>query len=362
MKATVDAKSFYEAMKKVRGVLKRSAIPALEQIRVDFANGVCRLSATDLTAWLTVEIPAAGDDFSFLFAHTDNAFRACRYFSGQMTAELSGSEGDRKVVLSADGKNGEFPVENVDMCPECPVVEAEQRYFLDAPALLERIKKVRYASCVDERRPSLDAVRFDGKHVWCVDGMRMAVNDDEGLRVERSFMLPSHALAHLKVFGSDKTELAVGKRYAAFTAPGTKLLIRKTAEPDRLRVEEVVPQSFAESYSVERNLLKDAILYLDGCSRGMAQPYAFFDGDKLSVKNGAAEYSVSLCTIGPTTVQYAFDIRYMKEALEQFSGEERVCISVSGKSAPILLRADGTDMAMMLPVRMRNSERWNSAA
>ena len=98
MKAFVDAKAFYDAMKKVSGALHRSAIPSLEQIRMDFEAGVCRLTASDLTLWLSVEIPAKGDSFSFMFSNTENAVRACRYFSGEMTAELRGEKKDKKLM------------------------------------------------------------------------------------------------------------------------------------------------------------------------------------------------------------------------------------------------------------------------
>ena len=57
MRARINAEAFYDAMKKVSGALRRSAIPSLEQIRVDFENGVCRLTASDLTLWLSVRFP-----------------------------------------------------------------------------------------------------------------------------------------------------------------------------------------------------------------------------------------------------------------------------------------------------------------
>lgn len=44
----VDAKAFSEAMNKVSRVLKKSAIPILEEIRVSVKDGVCTLTATDL--------------------------------------------------------------------------------------------------------------------------------------------------------------------------------------------------------------------------------------------------------------------------------------------------------------------------
>ncbi len=359
MKAVVDAKAFYDAMKKVSGALHRSAIPSLEQICVDFESGVCRMTASDLTLWLSVEIPAEGDSFSFMFSNTENAVRACRYFSGEMTAELRGEKKDKKVLLVAEGKSGEFPAEDVDMCPACPTEEAQYRYMLDAPLLLERIKRVKYAALISSEKPALAGVRFEGKHVWCVDGHRLAVSDDDSLNVERPFILPSNALAHLKVFDAGETELAVGQRYAVFTAAGTKLLVRQLVPSDYLRIENTVPQESKENYPVDRRKLLDAIQYLDGCSRGMRNPFVIFDGRRLILKNGGSEYSAELEVNGE--IQYAFHLKYMKEALEQFAGEDVIRICVSSRTAPIVLRAGSENTALMLPVRMKEDWRWNAA-
>ena len=359
MKAVVDAKAFYDAMKKVSGALHRSAIPALEQVRVDFEPGICRLTAADLTLWLIVEIPAKGDSFSFMFSNTENAVRACRYFSGEMTAELRGEKKDKKVLLSAEGKSGEFPVEDVDLCPVCPTEEALHRYTLDAPLLLERIKRVRYAALVSSEKPALAGVRFEGKHVWCIDGHRMAISNDDNLNVERRFILPSSALAHLKVFDAGETELAVGQKYAVFAAAGTKLLVRQLVPSDYLRIEDTVPQESKETYPVDRRKLLNAIQYLDGCSRGMRDPSAFFDGRRLILKNDGSEYSAELEV--SSEIQYAFRLKYMKEALEQFDGEDVIRICVSSRNAPIVIRAGSTNTALMLPVRIKEDWQRNAA-
>ena len=361
MKAFVDAKAFYDAMEKVSGALHRSALPMLEQIRVDFEDGVCRLTASDITLWLIAEVPAEGDNFSFVFSNTANAVRACQFFSGRMTAELRGEKKDMRVLLSAEGKTGEFPVNSVELWPECPCEPPKQHYILDAPALLDRIKKVKYATRICESKPALAGVRFDGKHVWCVDGYRLAVNDDDSLNVEQSFILPSNALTHLKAFDAGETELTVGAKYAVFAAEGIKLLIRRLVPSDNLQLETAVPQQSTETYPVNRKKLLEAIRYLDGCSRGMKAPYVFFDGEALFLRNGNSEYSVFLDVEGKCEIQYAFDLPYMKDALEQFAGEETIRISVISKFAPIVIRSDSSNTALLLPVRMRDDWRWNAA-
>ncbi len=361
MKTHVNAEAFYDAMKKVSGALRRSAIPSLEQIRVDFENSVCRLTASDLTLWLSVEIPAEGDSFSFMFSNTANAVRACRHYGGDLTVELCGGGKDTQVRFCADAKSGVFPVQDIIMCPVCPNEEPQQHYVLDAPALLERIKKVKYAVMLNDSRPAFAGVRFDGNHVWCVDGRRLALNNNPGLTVERGFILPSYALAQLKLFDAGDTELFVGSRYAWFSSANTKLLIRQLDSADGLRIENVVPAHSAESYWVDREKLSDAIDYLDGCSRGMPRPYVFFNGRELILNNSDFEYSVLLEVDGVSQIRYAFDLTKMKDALKQFSDEKRVCVCINSKTAPIVLRGDGPNTALLLPVRLSSNSQWNAA-
>lgn len=70
MLATVDAKAFSEVLKSVVPVLKTSCIPVLEEVSVRFSDGRCILTATDLNTWIIREIPASGDNFSFVFSRT----------------------------------------------------------------------------------------------------------------------------------------------------------------------------------------------------------------------------------------------------------------------------------------------------
>ena len=361
MKATVDARAFYEAMKTVSGAISRSPVPILEQIRVDFLDGKCRLTASDLALWLIKEIPAEGDSFSFMFSNTANVVRACRYFDGEMCVELRGEEDDMKVLFSVSGKTGVFSAEDGNMSPVCPVEEARYSYAIDAPALLERVKKVRYATVVNTSRPELVGVRFDGRHVWCVDGYRMAVNEDDSLNVERQFILPANGLLQLKVFPGGKTELSIGEKYAVFSAWGIRLVIRQLFTTDELYANKAIPSNSAETYSVERKQLLDAVRYLDGCSHGMRAHTAVFHGGTLTTKNGENEYSATLNVNGNSSIVFAVDLSHLKEALEHMSDENTVRVSVTSDHSPIILRSGAADTALIMPVRVRDEWRGNAA-
>ena len=87
-KIIVDAKAFAEAMNKVSRVLKKSAIPILEEVAVSIKDDRCALTATDLETWLVAELPAQGDDLSFVFQRTKDVMKACAHFEGELALTL----------------------------------------------------------------------------------------------------------------------------------------------------------------------------------------------------------------------------------------------------------------------------------
>lgn len=87
-KVTVDARAFADAMSKVSKVPKKSAIPILEEVAVSIKDDRCALTATDLETWLVAELPAQGDDMSFVFQRTKDVMKACAHFEGELALSL----------------------------------------------------------------------------------------------------------------------------------------------------------------------------------------------------------------------------------------------------------------------------------
>ena len=76
MRAVVDAKEFSQALDKISKVLRKSCIPVLGEALVQFTNGRCILTGTDMFTWLIAELPARGDEFAFVFHRTADAAKA----------------------------------------------------------------------------------------------------------------------------------------------------------------------------------------------------------------------------------------------------------------------------------------------
>lgn len=113
-RAVVDAKEFSHAMSKISKILKKCAIPILEEVCLRIQNGRCTLTATDLETWLTAEFPASGDDMFFVFRKTKDILRACSHFAGELTMEFSetqsGSKKAGRVLLRCERRGAEFEV------------------------------------------------------------------------------------------------------------------------------------------------------------------------------------------------------------------------------------------------------------
>ena len=84
MTSAVDARAFSEGLRKVSKVLERSCIPCLNAVFVEVKDGRCTLTGTNLGAWVTLELPAAGDELSCLLGRPKDVERACRHFDGPL--------------------------------------------------------------------------------------------------------------------------------------------------------------------------------------------------------------------------------------------------------------------------------------
>ena len=101
MRSSVDAAAFYKAMTALMDIPAKSPVKVLQEIKVEFTADHCTLSATDFGTWLSVTIPASGDDFAFVFWNSAGVQKVCRYFTGQLELELSGQR--KSQIISGAG-------------------------------------------------------------------------------------------------------------------------------------------------------------------------------------------------------------------------------------------------------------------
>ena len=358
MKSAMDAKAFAAALKKVSAALRPSSVPQLEQVKLELSERGCRLTASDLNVWLTGEIPAEGDAFTLVLSNTKAIARASTHYTGRLTLEFS--DADKRLILSCGGKSGVFATLDPSLYPEQPAFEPEQRYSLRINELYDRVKGVSYASCVSEKHPIASGVRFQDRRIWCIDGNRLAIHQDDTLDVEQPFILRAAQFELLREFGKCRGELAVGTEYVSFQSKGMLLIMRRMKESDSVTIEKLLPKADAESYYVERKQYLDALNYLRDCGGGVGTR-VLFDGGHLTVEGKDGRYSVKIDTGKSCQISYAFNLAHMREAMKQFDGRRFVEISAVNASTPIILTDGVGNTALLLTLPMEAAQTQKAA-
>lgn len=357
-RAAVDVKAFSEALRNVRVVLKKSFFPAFEGVYVRFSNGRCILTTTNMNTWMTTEIPAGGGEFSFVFPRTREVERAYRHFDGMLTLELmedtSKRGGGRFVRLTCGTRSGEFDTLPAEDFPDIPQVDSEVLFRANAARLLERIRKVSYATLKPEQSAGKRAacVEFSGNRVYALDGCRAAWDDGE-LDIHLPFMVYAEPLHYLKAFGNREVEFRCTKPWLSVTDGNTDILFHMV-ECDSFPLDNVIPQNYLEEFSVSPKEFLAELKYLKEVTPALNKTDVYLCGNELFTLDGGRRYSTTLELDRAGGMTTGFHLDYMADAMLQFKKEKRVTVKISGICSPFVIEAEGrSDRALVLPIRVK---------
>ncbi len=358
MRATVDAKEFSLALDRVSKVVKRSSVLILQGIKVQISDGRCTLTATDLTTWLTAEIPAQGDNLSFVLQRTKAATRACRYFDGELFLELTetGSDQDRRLwlAMSCGVRAAKFEVDLTEDFPAAGTGELLRSFTANAERLLERVEHVKYSLKKPDfqTRASQSHVQFSANDIYALDGYRMAWDNDPALRFPMPFMVLPEALEYLRFFGNKEVSLAFRSQYLQIT-DGSFTIESHFEMMGMFNLDSAIPGEPLETFFVSPREFLRELDYLKRFIPVIGKPYVYFSSGKLSMLVAGENYSTAVSIDGESKINFGFELQYMIDALRQFGTEQRIKVKVISPVAPIILEADNRgDHAMVLPVRI----------
>ena len=364
MRAKVDAKAFIQALERVSGLIRKSAIPALEGVLVRLEQDRCTLTSTNLNTYLSAELPAQGDEFACLLGRPRETARAFRQFDGELALEQTETgEGDRrriKLVLCCGSRSAElYPFLPEDF-PGYPVWEPKDSFSANAAKLYARVERVMYAAAAPNPKhlACRSSVQFSGNRVYAVDGYRLAWDVDPELNVPAPFMAAPDALEHLKLFGDQTVSIHLGERFAKVTDGVTALLFR-LPEGELFKLDSAIPDKFRAEFQVSPKEFLAELKYLKQSLRGNRAHVVRFSGGNLLSESMGERYATKISATGCEGVEFGFNLDYMTDALEQFKKEPSVNMKVSaGSLGPIVIETQGRgDRAMVLPVQLKKDSR-----
>ena len=356
MRSSVDAADFYKAMTALMDIPAKSPVKVLQEIKVEFTADHCTLSATNFNIWLSVTIPASGDDFAFVFWNSAGVQKVCRYFTGQLELELSGQRKSQIITMRCGDKGGKFPVYEAEECPTWPEFESKQSYTANAANILKCVKQVKYAVDLRSTRPEYQGVLFQNKHIWAVEGHRAACCDNGGLRVEKPFTVAVPALEHLKVFGNTDIQIDVNESCVTFRNEWIRLTAHCVPNATPLIYENIVPQKWNEEFCFHRKDFVQALKYLLACIGKADKPYVRFHNGTVSLHVNGCLYKAAVPISMESSIIFGFDARFMLDALTQFEKQELATMRLTSPLGAISLVA-GNSSAIVLPVRLKEEQK-----
>lgn len=357
MRAFVDAKVFSTALSQVEKVIQKSSIPVLAGMLVRFSDGGCSLTGEDITTWVTVKLPARGDDFSFVIEKPQTALKACRYFEGEMLLELiDGKTKYPKMVLSCGRRSGEFDTLPAKDYPTLPEPGEGISFRTNAASLRKRIERVKYAVRDPQGfsyRADQTCVQFCGNDIYCLDGHRAACDTDTALKFPRPFMTWGKSLAYLKLMGSDEALVRVDERYVWFSTDTVEICCRNEGVLT-FHLADAVPKTFQEEFYVNPDEFLRELAYMKGFVQSKQGSRVRFCGGQMLLCNAPNRCGTKIQIEGCNKIPVGFSLHFMEDALKQFKGEPYVKMKISGTTTPIILETEGRDdFALVCPIRLK---------
>lgn len=356
MRSSVDAAAFYKAMTALMDIPAKSPGKVLQEIKVEFTADHCTLSATNFNTWLSVTIPASGDDFAFVFWNSAGVQKVCRHYDGALELELQQRGDESFLTMRSGSKGGEFPVYDTEDCPTWPEFEVKQTYTANAAKIIACVKQVKYAVDLRNTRPEYHGVLFQSKHIWAVEGHRAACCDDGGLDVEKPILVGVPALEQLKAFGDADMQISVADNWVLFQNEHVRLLAKRIQNVTPMTYESVVPQKWNEEFCFHRKDFVQALKYLLACIGKTDKPYVRFENGLLTLRAKDCLYKAAVSISAESSIIFGFDARYMLDALTQFEKQDLVTMRLTSPLGAISLVA-GNSSAIVLPVRLKEEQK-----
>lgn len=361
MRATIDAKTFFEVLSRANNCPYGSKhISVLDGIYIRFGGGRCILAATNLESWLVTESPAEGDTFAFVLPRPTAVAKACRCFDGELVLEYTeGSKSARsaRIALRCGSRSAEMEAMLCGDYPDLPEAVTGDEFSANAGALLKRVEQVRYAA----KRPAAGlsyacmSIQLSGRHIFALDGHRMAWDGADEPIVPRPFMVRADFLAGLQIFGNAQVTFRMGGNRLQIT-DGTTSLFCPIPSERVYDFESAVPKQYAEEFHVQPQHFLRELTYLEQFVPNAQSVTVQMCNGVLSMSAGAGLYHTKVDISGDNSIPVAFNLRYMKDALKQFRREEWVTVQLGGVISPIVLTAEKrSDRAMVLQVRRRSA-------
>lgn len=341
-----------------RAVGTRSPLPILQGVLCEVAGGKLTVTGTDnevtVRTYLEVEVTEEGRTV----IPAKLAAEAVRKLPpGAVT--LASNDGE--VEITGGGPRFQLREMTVDDYPKITDKQVENGIQVDAGQLIKALGQVGVAASVDDARPTLTGVLFEGEgdslRLVATDSYRLGVRDVEGVRIEGSKLVPYRALRELgRAIGAGPMTVSLGEREAAFVTDRGRLTVR-IIDSTFPNYRQLLPEGHTNRLTVDKAAMLEAV----GRAALVAEDHIPV---RLAMHSGGVELSVIRQEVGEATellegeyvgedMTIAFNTRYLTDGVNAVD-DEKIVIETSDPLKPgLLLGSEKRDFQyLLMPVRL----------
>lgn len=375
MKFSVERAILLKALAHTQSVVeRRNTIPILANILLDAsAEGVLRLSATDMEIAIVEEVPGvqvarAGRTT----APAATLYEIVRKLPDGATIELDHRGGDAPLALRAGKFNTTLQVLPVEDFPSMTEGSLPHQFKLEAAKLRGMIDRTRFAISTEETRYYLNGIYFhvaenDGRKVMravATDGHRLArVEEDlpEGAGAMPGIIIPRKTINELRKLAEetrDEIELRLSDTKVSFRI-GAVSLTSKLIDGTFPDYERVIPRGNDKVMEVAKQAFADAVGRVAAISSERSRPVKLSIGRNhllvtaSSAEQGQAqeELDEDVVTYAAAPIEIGFQARYLADITDQVGDMLR--FKFSDGSAPTVVQDAGDEGALYVLMPMR---------
>jgi DNA polymerase-3 subunit beta len=366
---TVDQPSLHRALQTVaRIVPNKSPLPVLEGILLEPADGVARLTATNLEYAISTLLPCEPNGLQPAVLPGKRTAEWVGQVNGQISLAI---DGKRRATLKAGTAETKMSGLDPEDFPPLPKVEGGAGAGFEAKALKAALARTIFAAAPDDSRLVLSGVlwRLEGGELTlaAADGYRLATTRlQTDTDAQQTAIVPAKALHELErlLDGTTHvlTSLSANGSQIQFDLGNTQLLSRliEGQFPDYARIIPRAPKATVLARSVELG----AAIRLAQIVAGDAQIIRCELTDDGLVIRASSEYGEHESTVtcqrdlGGELLEFNANARYLREAVDALDCDQLALDLVSGTS-PIVLRdaADAERRTLQVVMTMHVARR-----
>ena len=362
MKFKIVRSKFLEGLKSVQNiVVGKGSLPILQNVLLEARGKELTLTTTDLDisirCTVDCEVVEAGNTtlpVKLLFNTIS------KVVEGVVEVEVDANERATIVAGSAKFKLAGMPESEY---PRLPKDEEASSYTLEQQTLKEMLRKTAYAASQDDTRRTLKGVLMSFKDakltMVATDGRRLALVENEmefPKNAEKDIVLPFKAVQELqRSLGTEENIVVVVEKTQISFKLGNVTIYSKLMEDAYPNYQQVIPKSCAETITVDRQLLLDALERASVMTIDEAHSTKLiFAANKLTVTSAASEIGEAKDEVpikyAGEKIEIMFNPGYVMDPLKAIDDDE-VTINLNNGHSPAVIKCSIPFLYVLMPLR-----------